>query len=160
MGVSWKRWLVVEFYGDFEKKVREFEKNLVEEIPRAIAIGVAALYRVLVRGFFSFENTERDARHLWLSKSDSVYAFVDWAMQNKALEKAGYKTAVRDLYEIYVKYCEKSDIEAKAQALFTKRLKELGFSVTTHAGTSYLSGYRLDKGKAETLLKQESPHGE
>ena len=151
----WRRWLVVEFYGDFAEKVREFEKSLVNETPKAVAIGIAAFHKVLARGSFSFENTERDAKHLWLSRSDSVYSFMFWATQSGVLAKAdGSKAWTRDLYEIYAKYCEYSDRSAVSDSRFTRRIKELGYSVKRSGNVSYLPGYALDKERARKLLEE------
>jgi P4 family phage/plasmid primase-like protien len=151
----WKRWLVVEFTGSFEKPIRDFENTLVGEIPQAVAIGIAAFYNVLKRGSFSFENTPEDARHKWMSRTDTVYAFMEWFKSSGALvENPTGRVIVDDLYKYYVKYCNYIDAEPEEQSQFTKRLKELGYTIKRPKNYSTLYGYSLNGEKLRELLER------
>ena len=151
----WKRWLVVEFIGGFKEPIREFEKTLVGEIPQTVAIGIAAFRSVLKRGSFSFENTPEDAKHKWMSRSDTVYAFMEWLKSSSALvEYPGGVVLVEDLYTYYTRYCSALDTAPESQAEFTKRLKELGYVVKKHSRISRLRGYVLVEEKLREAFQK------
>jgi P4 family phage/plasmid primase-like protien len=153
----WKRWLVIEFVGEFKEKVKDFEKTLADEIPNALAIALACFTVVMRRRFtFSYENTAEDAKNKWLSKSDTVYAFLSWAIENQTLRKAdGIITKVSNIYETYVSWCKAYGEDPIAQNRFTMRLKQLGYEVINRGGKSYLKSYALDKERAKELLEKE-----
>ena len=151
----WKRWLVVEFTGSFEKPIRDFENTLIGEIPQAVAIGIAAFYNALKRGSFSFENTPEDARHKWMSRTDTVYAFMEWFKSGGALvENPTGRVRVDELYEYYVKYCNYIDAEPEEQRQFTMRLKELGYTIKKPKNYSTLYGYSLNGERLRELLER------
>ena len=157
----WKRWLVVKFIGSFKEPIREFEKTLVGEIPQAVVIGLVAFYNVLKRGSFSFENTPEDARHKWMSRSDTVYAFMEWLKSSGALvENPAGRVTVDDLYEHYVKYCDYVDVEPVEQRRFTMRLKELGYTIKKPKHCSTLCGYSLNGERLRELLERLHSEGE
>jgi phage/plasmid-associated DNA primase len=151
----WKRWLVVQFIGSFEKKVREFEKTLSDEIPKAIAIGIACFYHVLQRGVFSYEGTAEDSKNLWLAKVDSVYAFMEWMKSSSLLRKSeNVSTKIENLYEVYVNWCEVVGEEPVSQSQFTKRLKQLGYAIVKKHGYSYIKSYALGKEQALEMINK------
>jgi phage/plasmid-associated DNA primase len=154
----WKRWLVVQFIGSFEKRVREFEKTLSDEIPKAIAIGIACFHHVLQRGVFSYEGTAEDAKNLWLAKADSVYAYMEWIKSSGLLKKSeNVSTKIENLYEVYVNWCEAVGEEPVSQSQFTKRLKQLGYTIVKKHGYSHIKNYTLDKEQAlEMVNKMQS----
>ena len=155
----WKRWLVVLFEGSFEK-ISRFEETLIDEIPQAIAIALYAFINVLKRNVtFSYENTADDARHIWMSKSDSVYAFLTWALKTGVLYKniTGRIVIKDELYPIYTKYCEARDINNVADITFTKRLKELKqfkFNLRTVSHRKVLLGYSINHELAREELRK------
>ena len=152
----WNRWLVVEFIGGFKEKIREFEKTLYDEIPKAIAIGIAAFYKVLKRGSFSYENTPEDAKIKWLSRSDSVFSFMLWAKSSGALvEDPAGRILVESLYPYYVRYCGVRGLNPVRQEDFTKWLKNHGYEVRTPQHKSTIYGYRLRADVLEQLLRRE-----
>jgi phage/plasmid-associated DNA primase len=152
----WNRWLVVEFIGGFKEKIREFEKTLYDEIPKAIAIGIVAFYKVLKRGHFSYENTPEDAKIKWLSRSDSVFSFMVWAKSSGALvEDPMGRIPVETLYPYYVRYCEVRGLNPVRQEDFTKWLKSHGYEVRKPQHKSTIYGYRLKADVLEQLLRRE-----
>ena len=152
----WNRWLVVEFIGGFKEKIREFEKTLYDEIPKAIAIGIVAFYKVLERGHFSYENTPEDAKIKWLSRSDSVFSFMVWAKSSGALvEDSMGRIPVETLYPYYVRYCEVRGLNPVRQEDFTKWLKSHGYEVRKPQHKSTIYGYRLKVDVLEQLLRRE-----
>jgi phage/plasmid-associated DNA primase len=155
----WKRWLVVLFEGSFEK-ISRFEETLIDEIPQAIAIALYAFINVLKRNVtFSYENTLEDARHIWMSRSDSVYAFLTWALRTGVLYKniTGRTVIMDDLYPIYTKYCEAMDINAVPSNMFTRRLRELKqfkFDIKVISQKKVLVGYSTNHELAREELRK------
>jgi len=152
----WRRWLVIEFYGDFKERIKEFEKTLKDEIPKAIAIGIAAFHKVLQRGRFSYEDTLEDAKFKWLSRVDSVFAFMEWA-KNKGVLKPNQnaRIPIEKLHNIYVKYCGYQDRDPVERRAFTLRLQSLGYSTKRPQKKSVLVGFELDENLANKLLSEE-----
>ena len=152
----WNRWLVVEFVGSFREKIRGFEKTLYDEIPKSIAIGIAAFYKVLKRGSFSYENTPEDAKIKWLSRSDSVFSFMMWARSSGALvEDLTGRIPVESLYPYYTRYCGVRGLNPVRQEDFTKWLKSHGYNVRKPGNISTIYGYRLRADVLEQLLRGE-----
>jgi P4 family phage/plasmid primase-like protien len=157
----WKRWLVVEFSGNFKERIRGFEKTLLDELPKAIPIAIAAFKGVLERGSFSFEDTAEDAKNKWMARSDVVFAFMEWLKAGGALvEDRSAKVEVSELYRYFTRYCELMDKEAADPRIFTLRLKALGYTIKRPKNVSTLYGYRLDVKVAEGLFKGEAEEGE
>jgi phage/plasmid-associated DNA primase len=157
----WNRWLVVEFVGGFRERIRGFEKTLYDEIPKSIAIGIAAFYKVLKRGSFSYENTPEDAKIKWLSRSDSVFSFMLWARSSGALvEDPMGRIPVESLYPYYVRYCEVRGLNAVEQREFTGWLKTHGYNVRRPKNVSTIYGYRLRADVLEQLLRREEEEEE
>jgi len=157
----WKRWLVVEFVGNFAQPIREFNKTLWSEIPQIIALGIAAFSWVLEKGRFSYENTAEDAKIKWLTKSDPVYGFIEWLKSINALveDKTG-RIPVEDLYEVYTAFCKTHDKEAIEQREFTTQLKKHGFKIIRPRNVSTISGYRLVKPIVELKNMLKEPEEE
>jgi phage/plasmid-associated DNA primase len=152
----WDRWLVLEFVGNFKEKVKNFEKTLYDEIPKAIAISIAAFHKALKRGAFSFENTPEDAKIEWLSRGDSIFSFMLWVKSAGALvEDPTGKTPVENLYPYYSRYCEMRGLNAVRQEDFTRWLKNHGYNVKTPQHKSTIYGYRLKAEILEQLLREE-----
>jgi P4 family phage/plasmid primase-like protien len=156
---TWIRWLVVPFEGSFQK-IHRFEETLIDEIPQAIAIALYAFINVLKRNVtFSFENTPEDARHMWMSRSNSVYAFLTWALKTGVLYRniTGSIVIVDDLYPIYTKYCEAVDMNNVADNVFTRRLKKLkqfNFEIRAHGTKKVLVGYSINHELAREELRK------
>jgi len=161
----WKRWLVVEFVGNFKERIVDFEElykaMLRDEVDKAIAIAVAAFRNVLLRGSFSYENTPEDAKSKWLARSDSIYAFLLEFKEGGALvEDKWARVEASEVYRYYARYCELNDMEPVEQNVFTRRLKELGFTIKRPKHVSTIYGYKLDVGKAEEILKRKAGEAE
>jgi len=152
----WNRWIVIEFIGAFPQKIRDFEESLVDEIPKALAIAIAAFKAVLDRRSFSFENTPEDAKLKWMSRSNSVFAFIQWLRSNKALiEDSAGRVRVSELYRYYTMWCQVNGRNALRQNLFTIELKREGFEIRMPERKSTIIGYRLDTDALNKLLGEE-----
>ena len=152
----WNRWIVVEFTRAFPQKIENFEKALVDEIPQALAIAIAAFKAVLDRGSFSFENTPEDAKLKWMSRSNSVFAFIQWLRSNKALiEDPAGRVRVSELYRYYTMWCQVNGRNALRQNAFTTELKREGFEIRKPERRSTIIGYRLDTEALNKLLGEE-----
>jgi len=152
----WNRWIVIEFIGAFPQKIRDFEESLVDELPRALAIAIVAFKTVLDRGAFSFENTPEDAKFKWMSRSNSVFAFIQWLRSNKALiEDPAGRVRVDELYRYYTMWCQVNGRNASRQNEFTIELKREGFKIKRPEKKSTIIGYRLDTETLNKLLGEE-----
>jgi len=152
----WNRWIVIEFIGAFPQKIRDFEESLVDELPKALAIAIAAFKAVLDRGTFSFENTPEDARLKWMTRSNSVFAFIQWLRSNKALiEDPAGRIRVSELYRYYAMWCQVNGRSALKQNLFTIELKREGFEIRMPERRSTIIGYTLDTEALNKLLGEE-----
>jgi len=150
------RVLIIEFLGLFEKKIHNYIDTLKDEIPNAVAVGIAAFHNVLKRGSFSYENTSEDAKHIWLSKSDSVYSFMRWLETGGALTKdPSGRIKIDELYKYYTRYCWIFDRDSVAQNIFTRKLKEYRYEIKRPHNVSTLYGFRLDERKLEEMLRRE-----
>ncbi|NAZ13509.1 MAG: hypothetical protein GU359_05085 [Desulfurococcales archaeon] len=150
------RVLIIEFLGLFEKRIHNYINTLRDEIPNAVAVGIAAFHKVLKRGSFSYENTSEDARHIWLSKTDSVYAFMRWLETGGALIKdPSGRIKIDKLYEYYSRYCDIFDRDPVAQNVFTMRLKQYRYEIKRPHNVSTLYGFRLDEKRLEEMLREE-----
>jgi len=152
-----KRWDVVEFIGSFKEKIEGFHLTLKDEIPKLIALGIAAFNNVRRRGYFTYQYSPEEVYVAWMSRYDTVFAFVNWARGNNVLvREPTARVRVSDLYPYYVRYCIRNEKNPVPQRTFTMRLKNLGFVITRSKNVSTIVGYRLDTELAEKLL----PHSE
>jgi len=150
------RVLIIEFLGLFEKRIHNYINTLKDEIPNAVAVGIAAFHNVLKRGSFSYENTSEDVRHIWLSKTDSVYSFMRWLETGGALIKdPSGRIKIDELYKYYTRYCDIFGRNTKAQSTFTKRLKQYRYEIRKPHNVSTLYGFRLDERRLEEMLREE-----
>jgi len=152
-----KRWDIVEFIGSFKEKIEGFHLTLKDEIPKLIALGIAAFNNVRRRGYFTYQYSPEEVYVAWMSRYDTVFAFVNWARGNNVLvREPTARVRVSELYPYYVRYCIRNEKNPVPQRTFTMRLKNLGFIVTRPRDVSTIIGYRLDTELAEKLL----PHSE
>jgi len=148
-----KRWDIVEFIGSFKEKIEGFHLTLKDEIPRLIALGIAAFNNVRRRGYFTYQYTPEEVYAAWMSRYDTVFAFVNWAKGNNMLAREPTaRVRVSELYPYYVRYCLRNEKNPVPQRTFTMRLKNLGFVITRAKNISTIVGYRLDTELAEKLL--------
>jgi phage/plasmid-associated DNA primase len=109
----------------------------------------------LKKGSFSFENTPEDAKNLWLSKSDSVYAYIEWIKTGGALiENKEGRFPVEELYRYYTRYCDKHDRDPVDPRMFTIKLKKFGFTIKRPKNIATLYGYILRKDILEKMLEE------
>jgi len=141
----WNRWLVVEFEGSFKKKIKDFERMLLDEASNILAISVIAMLRVVSRDWtFSYENTPEDAKRKWLMSSDSVYAFMVNKLEEGELEEdpAG-SIASSDLYNMYVEWCHENDMQPLDSRVFPNHIKKImGYKTKKVKGKTYIVGIR------------------
>jgi putative DNA primase/helicase len=151
----WNRWIIVEFIGNFTKKIYKFEETLADEIPNVIPIAIACFLVVKRRGLqFSYASTIEEVKNIWLSRINTIYGFINWVKKNKLLRPAtGMPTFTDVIYNIYTRWCEANDKMPETQANFTKELKRMGFAVVRdRSGRSKVKNYILDADAAEKLV--------
>jgi phage/plasmid-associated DNA primase len=159
------RWDIVEFIGQFEGEndIKEFHLTLRDEIPQLIALGIAAYANVRKRGFFTYQYTPEEVLIAWVSRYDTVFAFMKWAMDNGVLVKdPAARVEVRELYKYYVRFVaavwnkrKESKKKPVGPNIFTMRLNRMGYTIERPRNVSTLIGYRLRTEQAEKLLPKE-----
>ena len=156
----WKRFLIIPFVGRFTKAVEDFELTLMDEAPSILALAIAAFLKVKARGFQftgdppSLEELAIRNRNLWLSRFDTVFQFLTWALREGVLvrdenariptTRSGEKEG-KALYEFYAQYAEARNLEPVTANRFTGRLRELGLPLSRPKGVYYLKGFKIDE---------------
>jgi putative DNA primase/helicase len=146
----WRRWLVIEFPKQFPPN-EEFKKRLYNELLPKYAAKILAYSLLLIRyvikeGKFSFEGSEVDYKELWLRETNSVYAFIqDMVKEGVLVKDPEGRVKCEDLYNTYVKYCEREEREALVKREFTLELQRLGFPRIKVKGYYYYKGLRLER---------------
>ena len=145
----WRRWIVVEFKNRFKPNPRFYEETFTEEeVEGVIIVSLLAFRNAWVRGEFSFQDSEDNAKEKWMRRANSVYAFVkDLLAGNiegvQGVREPNARVQTGDLYELYVKYCEEEERNAVSKARFTKELQRLGFKTMKIGHNKYYVGIRL-----------------
>ena len=144
----WRRWLVVEFPNEFLPN-EGFKRRLYNEVLPKYASKVLACSLLLARhvvreGRFSFEGTEVDYREYWLRETNSVYAFIqDLINEGRLVRDPEGRAKADELYNLYVKYCEREERDVLAKREFTLELQRLGFPKVKVKGYYYYKGLTI-----------------
>ena len=140
----WNRWIVIEFEGNFEKKIEYFEETLLGEAPYTLLLGIIAFGKVIARGFkFSFEGTPEDAKRKWLMRCDNVYAFIQSMIEDGVLvEDREGRIKNKELYEMYCEWCKEREENPVDIRAFPNRLRMLGFKIKRTRDGTYVVGLR------------------
>jgi len=145
----WRRWLVIEFPNQFPLNPGFYEETFTEEEKEgAILVGLLAFREVMKRKKFSFEETEADYKEMWLRETNSVYAFLRDLLEGEVEEYEAEKdptgrVETKQLYSVYVQWCEAEDREAVAKKTFTEELERLGYPRVKIGNTYYYKGLWL-----------------
>jgi phage/plasmid-associated DNA primase len=173
----WKRFLIIPFVGRFTKAVEDFELTLMDEAPAILALAIAAFLKVKARGFQftgdppSLEELAIRNRNLWLSRFDTVFQFLTWALREGVLVRddgakvpttRGSGEEGKSLYEFYTQYTEARNLEPVPANRFTGRLRELGLPLSRPKGVYYLRGFKIDEDAfaraVEKIKSSKSPN--
>jgi phage/plasmid-associated DNA primase len=161
------RWDIVEFIGHFGNgnEIKNFHLMLKDEIPKLIALGIAAYNNVRKRGYFTYQYTPEEVFMAWVARYDTIYAFMKWAMDNGVLVKdPAARVEVRELYKYYVRFVaaiwnKRRELRERkkpvGQNIFTMKLSSMGYTIERPRNISTLIGYWLRTEQAEKLLPKE-----
>jgi phage/plasmid-associated DNA primase len=170
----WKRFLIIPFVGRFTKAVEDFELTLMDEAPSILALAIAAFMRVKDRGFLftgdppSLSELAVRNRDIWLSRFDTVFQFLRWALREGVLvrdENAKVPTTRssekegKSLYEFYTQYAEARNLEPVPANRFTSRLRELGLPLSRPKGVYYLRGFKINEDAFEKAIEKIKSSG-
>jgi len=174
----WKRWVIIEFVGRFERPIADFENQLLNEAPSILAIALAAFLKAKERGFtFSVDpvNEDRAAHYerIWLSRLDPIYQFILWAFRNGILTPDSdariplvrvdkSHDGVRPLYYYFNIYREVRRIRPVPATVFSRHINELGLPVVNPRGYPHLKGFRINEeafAHAISELRRRIPRG-
>jgi phage/plasmid-associated DNA primase len=166
----WKRFLIIQFEGRFNKPIEDFELTLMDEAPSILALSIAAFRRVKERGFRFTGDPESDLelavrnRTIWLLHFDEVFKFLVWLLRNHVLvedpegriptthAQKSEEGKVVPLYDLYRTYTDRLNLDPVAPAVFTRRVRELGMPMVTVKGVHYIKGFRIDKAAWEDAI--------
>jgi len=131
----WHRWLIVEFPHQFMDDDTWFRRTFTnEELNGLATVSLLAFMRVIQHKAFDFEQNEKEVMDIWLSKTDSVYAFVSGSIKEGIITldpKNGELWSTRvDLYKLYRNYCVDQGFRGVGRKSFSRKLREY-FGVTT-----------------------------
>ena len=148
----WRRWIVIEFIGDFKERIKDFENTLLDEAPYSLLVSIIAFGKVIKRGWkFSFEDTPEDAKKKWMMRSDSVYAFFTTMIENGVLiEDSNGRIRTSELYNMYAKWCNENDMNPIDHRVFPNHIRKiLGYRIKRESSGTYVLGLR--KGEQRVL---------
>jgi putative DNA primase/helicase len=144
----WRRWLVIEFPNQFPPN-EDFRRRLYSEVlpkyaSKVLAYSLLLVAHVVREGRFSFEESETDYRELWLRETNSVYAFIkDMLKEGVLAEDPDSRVRTDELYNLYVRYCNREERESLGKREFTIELQRLGYMRIRVKGYCYYKGLRI-----------------
>jgi len=147
----WRRWIVIEFPNKFPEDPTFFERTFTEEeIEGAIIVSLYAFRNVWVRKRFSFEKTPEDYREKWMRMTNTVYAFIQDLLTGRIEGLVGIRdpegrVETGELYNIYVDYCNREELEPVPKREFTQEMERLGFRRVKVKGSYYYKGLRIER---------------
>ena len=151
----WRRWLVVKFPNQFERREGFYEQTFTEEEKRGIiTVAILAFRNVLLRSKFSFEQTEADYKEVWMKSADSVYAFLsDETKEGNIVKDKNNKELTADVYTMYLSYCDNNDLDPVTKTAFSQRMQTYGFQIIKSHGKKYYKGIKIifNKDKKEGI---------
>lgn len=158
----YRRLTVIDFHRKFTGE--NADPNLLdklttpEELSGLLNVCLWALSRLLRRGYFEGDQDHDKLKERYLTGSDSVHAFADYAL----VYKENGSISNDKLYKGYVKYCRKHNLTPKHKQTLSKQLpmwKENAES-SKSGGTRYWKGIAFHKstqdGTLETTLGPSS----
>nr|WP_321496613.1 phage/plasmid primase, P4 family [uncultured Methanolobus sp.] len=122
-----RRWILIDFPNTFEGENKDI--NLIrklttpDELSGFLNRALAALHVLLENGEFSYTKTVEEVQRMYLINSNSVAAFA-----SECIESGAEDTPKKVVYETYMNWCENNEIKPKADNVFGKYFKELGFN--------------------------------
>jgi len=131
----WHRWLIVEFPHQFMDDDTWFRRTFTnEELNGIVTVSLLAFMRVIQHGGFDYEQDEKEVMDVWLSKTDSVYAFVSGSIKEGIItldpKNADLWVPRVDLYRLYRSYCLDQGFRGVGAKSFARKLRDY-FGITT-----------------------------
>jgi putative DNA primase/helicase len=131
----WSRWLVIEFPHQFQDDDTWFRRTFTqEELDGVVTVSLLAFMRVVQKRRFDFEQSEKEVMDIWLSKTDSVYAFVHDSLKDGVItldpRNGDLWVARSDLYRLYRSYCVDQGFRGVGRKSFARKLREY-FGINT-----------------------------
>ncbi|ACP35559.1 phage/plasmid primase, P4 family [Sulfolobus islandicus L.S.2.15] len=125
----WHRWIIIEFPHQFPDDDTWFDKTFTEdEINGIVTVSLLAFARTVQRKHFDFEQTEREVMDIWLSRTDSVYAFISEYTKRGIItldpKNADLWVKRVELYRLYKDYCIDQGFKGVGGKAFARRVRE------------------------------------
>jgi DNA primase catalytic core len=121
-----RRWVLLKFPNTFEGK--KADKSLIdkltkpEELSGLFNLCVQALKVLLQRGEYSYDLTTEEVMKLYRINSDPIAQFAD-----DCILHSDKHTAKSLMYNHYIVWCKKNEVEPQHTNVFSKRFKKLGY---------------------------------
>ncbi|WP_319507855.1 phage/plasmid primase, P4 family [uncultured Methanolobus sp.] len=121
-----RRWVLLKFPNTYEGK--RADKNLIDkltqpgELSGLFNLCVKALKVLLQRGEYSYDLTTEEVMKLYRINSDPIAQFAD-----DCILHSEQHTAKSVMYNHYILWCKKNEIEPQHTNVFSKRFKKLGY---------------------------------
>jgi putative DNA primase/helicase len=125
----WARWLILEFPHQFQDDDTWFRRTFTqEELNGIVTVSLLAFMRVVRQRRFDFEQSEKEVMDIWLSKTDSVYAFIHDSLKDGVItldpRNGDLWVARSDLYRLYRSYCVDQGFRGVGRKSFARKLRE------------------------------------
>lgn len=130
----WHRWVIIEFPHKFTDDDTWFRKTFTtEELNGIITVALLAFMRVVQQKKFDYEQNEEEVMNIWLSQTDSVYAFIQKSIREGEIildpKNGDLWVSRKDLYKMYLNYCFDLGITGVHMKTFIRKLREY-FGIT------------------------------
>jgi len=162
----WHRWLIIEFphqFLDDDTWVRRtFTK---EELNGMVTVSLLAFMRVIQHRRFDYEQSEREVMEMWLSKTDSVFAFINASIKEGIMtldaKNADLWAPRVDLYRLYKSYCVDQGFRGVGTKSFARKLREYFGITTTKKNVNgkrirAFAGISVDESAKERLVQEDN----
>jgi putative DNA primase/helicase len=131
----WHRWIIIEFPHQFVDDDSWYRRTFTqEELNGIITVALLAFIRVIQQKKFDFEQNEKEVMDIWLSQTDSVYAFIHDMLKEGVImldpRNADLWVSRVDLYKLYRNYCVDQGYRGVGRKSFARKLREY-FGITT-----------------------------
>lgn len=147
----WRRWIIVNFPVYIRKVDRDdtLAETLADELSGILNWAIEGYHRLKGQGYFTDVETEAETRRLWKSWGESADEFIVEHVERDDSLEPDDRLTTSDLWQVYKKWCTRTDRDASGQRAFTLKVKKsdtdfgYGQSVrVSHADSKTPAGYK------------------
>jgi len=147
----WRRWIIVNFPVYIRKVDRDdtLSETLADELSGILNWAIEGYHRLKAQGYFTDVESEAETRRLWKSWGESADEFIVEHLERDDSLGPDDRLTTSDLWQVYKKWCTRTDRDASGQRAFTLKVKksdtDFGYAESvrvTHADTTTPRGYK------------------